>query len=289
MSKGFNYLLNIDNPQNTLDTLKAIVLTLFSLKPLYLLILSLSLIYSLFNLLKVIFWNHIFNIYRLDLLFFGIISPVILFFTFLSIHFWTHYIHIINPFLAFNFNLVAFGLAKMFSKKNYLISNKFCSIMISIFLIVLIPEINETYKYLNSILFSEKNDIEFLEKKEFLQSKNIYDQILLPSDMYYHFKNGIARGGFPHSAHFFHIENGWWEKSNFSDSLNLPTRKEELCKMLNENGPKYIAEYEILKAYKEDTSFVYSCLTKNESNYQIYDSIKISKDKLFILFKLSNL
>ncbi len=222
--------------------------------------------------------------FDIDIIFFGIINPILLEIMFYRKHFFGHYFTLFSPYIAVSMVLLLV-LTIRINKKIYQF-HIFKIIGKIIFIIVLttclitnqsIP--NALSEIFNHKISSKSYKVELI--KEFIdqeKSKSGSFEFLAPEDNYIHWKLDESRHGFPQKAIFRNISNGKMDKLiNDNKSLNykylLPT-KIQLCEILNKNSPKYII------TEKNDYSF--NCLKQKTSKYKLLTTSNLNKNNIFI-------
>ena len=249
--------------------------------------------------IRILFRKNIFTYYQsnskltslhkfdIDIIYFGIINPILLQIMFYRKHFFGHYFTLFSPYIAISMVLLLV-LTIRINKKIY----KFHIFKIVgkiIFITVLttclitnqsIP--NALSEIFNHKISSKSYKVELI--KEFFdqeKSKSGSFEFLAPENNYIHWKLDESRHGFPQKAIFRNIYNGKMDKLiNDNKNLNyeylLPT-KIQLCEILNKNSPKYII------TEKNDYSF--NCLKQKTSKYKLLTTSKLNKNNIFIFKK----
>ena len=231
--------------------------------------------------------NGLFNLYKIDIdiIFFGIINPILLEIMFYRKHFFGHYFTLFTPYILISIVLLI-AIIKRLNK----IINNFYIIKItikSIFIILLISCLitnqsipNTIRSIFNKNISRKEYKLELIE--DFLtqerQDKGNID-FLAPNNNYIHWKLDESRHGFPQKAVFRNIAEGKMDSlinsnKNLSYRFLLPN-KDLLCETINENAPEYLI------TEKNDYSF--NCLKKDSSKYKLMSyTQKLNQNNIYI-------
>ena len=241
-----------------------IILYYFQLIPFFSLFLVVPLIYIYFNDKKdkLLTSKSSYKQLSIDIFYGVILSPVLIYIVVLSKHFWGNYIILYIPFciLAFTilFRLILiFDLDKVLKKHNL-----YSNLILTLLSISLVVGGDNSIKSFQSLFVKDNNAFysRFVEIEKYLSKSNNNKSFLALDDMYVHWKLRESRHGFPHAAHIRHISRGWWEEIESNNKLKTPSNNNDLCKMLNKEGPDIIFD-------KADTKLL-NCLSHENSNYK---------------------
>ena len=266
------------------------------LYPIILGIIILPLIRIIFRNILYIYFKSIKNgliiLYKLntDLIFFGIINPILLEIMFYKKHFFGHYFTLFSPYILISTVLLLSILIRLNRIINIhnILRTSFTSFFVAILIICLITNqsipsaINEIT---NKKISNKSYKVELI--KEFLvqeRTKNKTLGFLAPENNYLHWKLNESRHGFPQKAVYRNIIKGKMDnlitKNNKLDYKFLLPTKSELCQTLNANAPEYVIT--------ENNDFSYSCLKQNSSRYELLtETEKLNRNNIFI-FKRFN-
>ena len=236
--------------------------------------------------------NGLIILYKLntDLIFFGIINPILLEIMFYKKHFFGHYFTLFSPYILICTVLLLSILIRLNRIINIhnILRTSFTSFFVALLIICLITNqsipsaINEIT---NKKISNKSYKVELI--KEFLvqeRTKNKTLGFLAPENNYLHWKLNESRHGFPQKAVYRNIIKGKMDNlitkhNKLNYKFLLPT-KAELCQTLNANAPEYVIT--------ENNDFSYSCLKQNSSRYELLtDTEKLNKNNIFI-FKRFN-
>ena len=236
--------------------------------------------------------NGLIILYKLntDLIFFGIINPILLEIMFYKKHFFGHYFTLFSPYILICTVLLLSILTRLnrIIKIHNILKTTFTSVFVALLIICLITNqsipsaINEIT---NKKISNKSYKVELI--KEFLvqeRTKNKTLGFIAPENNYLHWKLNESRHGFPQKAVYRNIIKGKMDNLiTNNNKLNykflLPT-KAELCQTLNANAPEYVIT--------ENNDFSYNCLKQNSSRYELLtDTEKLNKNNIFI-FKRFN-
>ena len=236
--------------------------------------------------------NGLIILYKLntDLIFFGIINPILLEIMFYKKHFFGHYFTLFSPYILICTVLLLSILIRLNRIINIhkILRTTFTSFFVALLIICLITNqsipsaINEIT---NKKISNKSYKVELI--KEFLvqeRTKNKTLGFLAPENNYLHWKLNESRHGFPQKAVYRNILKGKMDnlitKNNTLNYKFLLPTKAELCQTLNENAPEYVIT--------ENNDFSYSCLKQNSSRYELLtDTEKLNRNNIFI-FKRFN-
>ena len=236
--------------------------------------------------------NGLIILYKLntDLIFFGIINPILLEIMFYKKHFFGHYFTLFTPYVLICTVLLLSILTRLNLTINIhnILKTTFTSFFVALLIICLITNqsipsaINEiTNKKISYKSYKVELIKEFLVQER-TKTKNL--GFLAPENNYVHWKLNESRHGFPQKAVYRNIIKGKMDNLiTNNNKLNykflLPT-KAELCQTLNANAPEYVIT--------ENNDFSYNCLKQNSSRYELLiDTEKLNKNNIFI-FKRFN-
>ncbi len=266
------------------------------LYPILLGIIILPLIRIIFRNILYIYFKRIKNgliiLYKLntDLIFFGIINPILLEIMFYKKHFFGHYFTLFSPYILICTVLLLSILIRLnrIININNILRTTFTSFFVALLIICLITNqsipsaINEIT---NKKISNKSYKVELI--KEFLVQERTKTKtlgFLAPENNYLHWKLNESRHGFPQKAVYRNIIKGKMDNlitkhNKLNYKFLLPT-KAELCQTLNANAPEYVIT--------EKNDFSYSCLKQNSSRYELLtDTEKLNKNNIFI-FKRFN-
>ena len=231
--------------------------------------------------------NGLINLYKLDvdIIFFGIISPILLEIMFYRKHFFGHYFTLFSPYILISIVILLAIIARLniliFNLK--LLKQTIRSFAIMLLIVCLIT--NQSIPYtisglINNNVSSKSYKLQLIE--EFINKERINNRklgFLAPNNNYIHWKLDESRHGFPQKAVFRNIAKGKMDKLiNQNNKLNykflLPTSN-KLCETLNNKAPQYII------TEKDDYSFI--CLKEVSSKYKLLSTTnKLNKNNIFI-------
>ena len=220
----------------------------------------------------------------IDILFFGIINPILLEIMFYRKHFFGHYFTLFSPYITVSMVL----FLALITKLDKIIYNyQILKIIIkNIFIILLITCLitNQSIPGALSEIFDNKISIKSYKiqlvkdfiNQEKLKSENI--GFLAPEDNYIHWQLDESRHRFPQKAIFRNISEGKMDKViNENKKLGykflLPTRI-KLCDTLNKYSPQYIIT--------RNNDYSFNCLTQKNSKYKLLSTKKLNKNNIFI-------
>tara|TARA_Y100001968_G_scaffold314408_1_gene339705 strand:- start:667 stop:2292 length:1626 start_codon:yes stop_codon:yes gene_type:complete len=231
--------------------------------------------------------NGLIHLYKLDtdLIFFGIINPILLEIMFYRKHFFGHYFTLFSPYILIS----AVLLLALIMRLNKIISiNKILKITIkSIFIMLLIICLitnqslpNAINEITNKQTSNKSYKVQII--KEFLDQERSNEgslSFLAPENNYIHWKLDESRHGFPQKAVYRNIFKGKMDNiitnhKKLNYKFLLPT-KSKLCETLNTNAPKYIIT--------ENNDFSFNCLKQKSSKYKLLSATqKLNKNNIFI-------
>tara|TARA_Y100001968_G_scaffold169263_1_gene154990 strand:- start:71 stop:1687 length:1617 start_codon:yes stop_codon:yes gene_type:complete len=233
--------------------------------------------------------NGLIKLYKLDvdILFFGIFSPLLLEVMFYKKHFFGHYFTLFSPYIFISIVILLALLARINKLINNLYILKYTIKSIFIISIIICLITNQSLPNAISEILNKnstnKSDKLYLTK-EFLDKERVKSEdfgFLAPNDNYIHWKLDESRHGFPQKAVFRNIANGRMDKlTKKFDSLDykfLLPNKAKLCETLSKNGPEYIIT--------ERNDFSFNCLKKQSSEYELLTSTKILNENNIYVFK----
>ncbi len=233
--------------------------------------------------------NGLLKLYKfdVDIIFFGIFSPLLLEIMFYKKHFFGHYFTLFSPYIFISMVL----LIALITRINKIIHNfyTFKFTIKSIFIISLIVCLitNQSLpNTINEILNKNisKKSYKLSLTKDFIDKEKTKSGdfgFLAPNDNYIHWKLDESRHGFPQKAVFRNIANGKMDiLSKKYDNLNykfLLPNKSKLCETLSKKGPEYIIT--------ERNDYSFKCLVKKSSEYNLLTSTKTLNDNNVYIFK----
>ncbi len=237
--------------------------------------------------------NSLTNLYRIDIdiIFFVIISPILLEIMFYRKHFFGHYFTLFCPYIFITIVI----LLSILSRLNTLIYNFkiFKQVIKSFSIILLIVCLYTNQSLPNAIneivdnkISSKSYKLDLI--KEFINKERLKDAntgFLAPENNYIHWKLDESRHGFPQKAVFINIAKGKMDNligqnSDLNYKFLLPKRK-QLCNTLNTNGPKYIIT--------KNKDYSFNCLKKSTSNYNLlHKTERLNKNNIFIFKRFKN-
>ncbi len=225
------------------------------------------------------------NKINVDIIFFGIVSPVLLEIMFYRKHFFGHYFTLFCPYILIVFVI----LIAMLYKINKLIYNyniykqaiKSFSIMLLIACLLTNQSLPDTInEFADNKTSSKSYKLELIKEfinKERLENKNL--GFLAPENNYIHWQLGESRHGFPQKAVFRNISTGKMDgmvkqHNKLNYKFLLPTST-DLCGTLNSKAPKYIIT--------KNNDFSFNCLNKVSSKYELLSTTEnLNKQNIFI-------
>ncbi len=220
----------------------------------------------------------------IDILFFGIINPILLEIMFYRKHFFGHYFTLFSPYITVSMVL----FLALITKLDKIIYNYqiFKIIIKNIFIILLITclitnqsipgALSEIFdKKISSKSYKVKLVKDFINQEK-LKSENV--GFLAPEDNYLHWKLDESRHRFPQKAIFRNISEGKMDKvinenKNLDYKFLLPTRI-KLCETLNKYSPQYIIT--------RNNDYSFNCLIQKNSKYKLLSTKKLNKNNIFI-------
>ena len=225
-----------------------------------------------------------------DLIFFGIINPILLEIMFYRKHFFGHYFTLFSPYILISTVLLLAILSRL--NRVITINNIYKITLKNSFILLLIiclitnqnlpNEIDQiTNKHISKKSYKVKIIKEFLDKEKISNGSLGF---LAPENNYIHWKLDESRHGFPQKAVYRNIYNGKMDNLiNKNQNLNykflLPT-KTQLCETLKTSAPEYVIT--------EKNDFSFNCLKQNSSKFKLLTvTPTLNIDNIFI-FKRSN-
>ena len=236
--------------------------------------------------------ESIVNISKLDIdiIFFGLISPILLELTFYRKHFFGHYFTLFSPYIFICIVILIAILARLDKIiNNFRIVKITLRTLASTLLVICLitnQSITNTVKdFTNKNTSYKTYQLKLIREFISKETTNIRDfSFLAPESNYLHWQLDESRHGFPQKSVFRNIANGKMDNliekyKNLDYKFLLPT-KDQLCEVLNNNAPKYII------TEKNDYSF--NCLKNSSSSYKLVSrNKKLEKNNIFI-FKRVN-
>ena len=220
----------------------------------------------------------------IDILFFGLINPILLEIMFYRKHFFGHYFTLFSPYITVS--MVIF-LALITKLDKIIYNYQIFKITIkNVFIILLITCLitNQSIpgalsEIFNNKISSKSYKVQLVKdfiNQEKLKSENV--GFLAPEDNYIHWKLDESRHRFPQKAIFRNISEGKMDKViNENKSLDykflLPTSI-KLCETLNKYSPKYIIT--------RNNDYSFNCLIQKNSKYKLLSTKKLNKNNIFI-------
>ena len=227
--------------------------------------------------------------FDLDILYFSILSPLLLEEAFLRRHFFAHYFNLFSPYLIISTSL----LLAMFAKVEYLQNPrlrlaKARNLIITIILIISLITDKSITSSIKHVLHGdgEYKKESLIVVSNFLSSKDDPSEysFLFPEDNYYHWKLSQSRHHFPQAAVYKNIRMGIFDKViNANPDLEfeyiLP-RQKDLCNTLKAKGPKLI--------FTKFNDFSYKCLSSSPESYRLLKGEnKLEELNLYVFQKTS--
>ena len=251
--------------------------------------------------IRIIFRNHIkahfinkdirllkLNKLDIDIVFFGIINPILLEIMFYRKHFFGHYFTLFSPYITICMVIllaITTRINKMVYKYEF-----FKKIIKNIFILLLITCLITNQSIIGALseIFDNKSSIksykvqlikDFFEKEKI---KNSNYEFLAPEDNYIHWKLDESRHGFPQKAIFRNISEGKMDElindNKILDYKFLLPTKTKLCNTLNNDSPKYI-----ITKYND---YSFNCLKEKNSKYTLLSTTKLNKNNIFIFKRI---
>ena len=223
----------------------------------------------------------------IDIIFFGIINPILLEIMFYRKHFFGHYFTLFTPYALISFVL----LLAIFTRLDKLISNFYTlkNTIKSIFIILLITCLITNQSIPNAIneIINKNNSAKSYELKlikDFITNEKIENgdiSFLAPNNNYIHWKLNESRHGFPQKAVFRNIAEGKMDSLiNKNNSLYykflLPTEN-QLCEILKTNAPEYLIT--------EKNDYSYNCIKGKATRYKLLTSTRRLNQNNIYIFK----
>ena len=220
----------------------------------------------------------------IDILFFGLINPILLEIMFYRKHFFGHYFTLFSPYITVS--MVIF-LALITKLDKIIYNYQIFKITIkNVFIILLITCLitNQSIPEALSEIFNNKisnKSYKVQLVKDFINTEKLKSEnvgFLAPEDNYIHWKLDESRHRFPQKAIFRNISEGKMDKViNENKSLDykflLPTSI-KLCETLNKYSPKYIIT--------RNNDYSFNCLIQKNSKYKLLSTKKLNKNNIFI-------
>ncbi len=243
----------------------------------------LFIIYLSFIVYFILYFKKKNLLYNFDVIFLFILAPLSIEFLFLIKHFWFHYFTLFSFFISLSIGyFLCFNYG--FIKKDI----KLVKLPV-IFLIIILSfnDLTLIFNNLNKFLKNDFNKIILskIENFKLEESKEQNDgqiKFLYPNNMFIHWYLKEPRYGFPHHAMTVQIFNGWFENMKTDGGFNFPINKNEYCKKIQSDGPKYIFTDNLIIA---ETFPLIQCLQGNLSNFILYKEINLRLDKNLYIFK----
>ena len=233
------------------------------------------------------------NLYKLDvdIIFFGILNPILLEIMFYRKHFFGHYFTLFCPYILIT-AVILLAITARLNKLTYnlnILKQTIKSFSILLLIVCLIT--NQSFPNIISELVDNKissksykvNLIKEFFEKERIKNKNF--GFLAPENNYIHWKLDESRHGFPQKAVFRNIAKGKMDDliklhRNLNYKFLLPT-KSQLCQTLNRNAPQYIIT--------ERNDYSFNCLRENSSEYKLLSATKeLNENNIFIFKRFKN-
>lgn len=225
---------------------------------------------------------------NMDILFFIIISPLLLEISFLSRHYFDHYSNLLSPYVVFSLYFILVSILISFKNRKINIifiknlSKIFFIFMLTIFFTFKSQFLFSTFSYYNkNLLIKKESDYQAL--KVFIDSERELSKtdFLFPLNNYIHWKMNESRKGFPMAAVFKNITKGNFDKV-YLKTKNLYyeyllSDKKSLCRKLSENGTDIIISY-----YGD---FTYQCLDRSKDYILDTKEKDLSNRNLYVFRK----
>lgn len=204
------------------------------------------------------------RIYRVDILFAVLLSPISLALVVMSKHYWSHYEQFYIPYAVFSSALMIAFLLKLGWFEGV---NSKASRTLKLFLILaLLVAVRGDVKYGVTALVRSKDFAAAREIDRRALQDYFYDRDLLSADflnpghMYLHWTLDHPRHGFPHAANTNHIFRNWWVDVRRPPGLDVPTTPQEYCAKIEREGPRFVVDrlgYWVLDCFTENTQSRY--------------------------------
>ncbi len=236
--------------------------------------------------------NGLINLYKLnvDIIFFGILSPILLEIMFYRKHFFGHYFTLFCPYILITIVILLAIVARLnkIIYKFKVIKQAIKSLSITLLIVCLITNqsiSNTIAEIVDNKISTKSYQVKLI--KEFFNKEKIKNGnlgFLAPENNYIHWKLDESRHGFPQKAVFINIAKGKMDNvikqhDNLNYKFLLPT-KNQLCKTLNKNAPEYIIT--------KNNDYSFNCLTQISSEYKLLSSTKKLNDNDIFIFKRFN-
>ena len=216
------------------------------------------------KVLKKIFEDKTSNLLKfdIDLIFIGIIFPLLIEITILSRHFFFHYMTFFAGYASICVGLFLGLFMQIFRNK---IMKNFNYIIIFFIGLIMSRNIMMPRSFTNNLDKIRDIDLPVIEKfikKERALNRNI--KFLFPLNNYFHWKLSESRHGFPLAAVYRNISQGKLDKilkkfPNLKYNYVM-TKSTNLCNVLISKGPDLI----FAKYKDKDGTFTYDCLQKSD-------------------------
>ena len=201
------------------------------------------------------------HLLELDIIYSGIIPIFLIETAILGRHFWPHYQQLFAPYIA-----LSLTLAITYVYNNDFVKVKLKGTPIAISLLIIISLILfMRYEIAKSPRNFTKPHAHYLYSEYVKELVKDRKKQGLPADflhvnsMYFHWKLGESRHGFPSAANIEHINWGWWAKLDKNETNNLYTTSDELCQAFQKKGPTLI--------FIERNSLSFNCLSSPGTFY----------------------
>tara|TARA_Y100001968_G_scaffold46755_1_gene36907 strand:- start:2529 stop:4058 length:1530 start_codon:yes stop_codon:yes gene_type:complete len=229
------------------------------------------------------------NLYKLDIdiLFFGIVNPILLQYMFYRKHFFGHYFTLFTPYIFISIVLlisILTRLDKIIYNYRFLKTNiRILFTLVMLICLVTNQSIPRTIKEITNKNITEKEyKVELI--KEFIKKETNSTQsfkFFAPEDNYLHWRLHQPRHGFPQTAVFRNIAKGKMDnvidKNNDLNYNFILPKKKDLCKTVIQKSPEYIIT--------ENNDYTFICLSEHSSKYKLIDSNQNLPKRNIYIFK----
>ena len=226
------------------------------------------------------------NFIDIDILFFCITCPLLLEYSFINRHFFSHYFNLFSPYICISLSIFISLVLKLdnynqFPKKRLYFRNMLVSTVLIVCLLTDKSILNSFDRIVNGDGLSKLTRLEHID--DFLQKNNANgnNTFLFPEDNFYHWKLAEPRHGFPQAAVYKRIRLGMFDhfiegNKDIKHPYLLP-KKDELCDTLINSGPDLI--------FTESNDFAYRCFQEKETRYKLMKQQKNLSDLDIYVFK----
>ena len=229
-----------------------------------------------------------YNLPKIDLIFIGVLSPLLVELVILNKHYWAHYIQFFSGYSAIAIGF-SYAIIKSSPQNNLGFETiKINKIFFNAFLITLLIFIGrleltssgfQLLKNTNSLHSKNKELVQVRNFIELRKNNNEKIDFLFPSSMYVHWNLRESRKGFPNAANFGYIDSGYWENIKLRLFDEEDYSKDGICKMMIQYGPSIFFTY--------DDSPEYKCFEQNSTslNKKILISENNNKRSLYAFLR----